>query len=136
MLKLGSYYAEAINRAGVEFDVIFGPAYKGIPLATTVAMCLSSHHGRNVDIAYNRKEAKYHGEGGNLVGAPVQVNAALFYCAAILYHNLSNTLTGTLLRTKGRRVLVIDDVITAGTAIRETMAILQPAGSEKCAPML
>jgi orotate phosphoribosyltransferase len=74
MHKLGSFYAEAICRAGIEFDVLFGPAYKGIPLATAVATCLSTNHGRDVDIAYNRKEAKDHGEGGSLVGAPVQVS--------------------------------------------------------------
>ena len=90
---LGRCYAQAIVESGLEFDVIFGPAYKGIPLVATTAIALSELHGRDVPYSFNRKEAKAHGEGGSLVGAP---------------------LSG--------RVLIVDDVITAGTAIREVLA--------------
>src|SRR5579859_6716235 len=82
---LGRCYAEAILRSGVEFDMLFGPAYKGIPLVTSLAIALAEHHGRNVPYAYNRKEAKDHGEGGTVIGTPLR-----------------------------GRVLVVDDVITAG----------------------
>jgi orotate phosphoribosyltransferase len=94
LAALGRYYADAIVSSGVEFDMLFGPAYKGIPLVATVAVALAEHHGRDLPWAFNRKEAKDHGEGGWLVGAPLQ-----------------------------GRVLVIDDVITAGTAIREVAAL-------------
>ncbi|CAM9933747.1 unnamed protein product [Heterosigma akashiwo] len=100
LLRLGGFYAEAIVRSGVQFDVLFGPAYKGIPLVTAVAMCLASDYGIYKDFVYNRKEPKDHGEGGTLVGAAME----------------------------GRRVLVVDDVITAGTAIREAMGYLDQAG--------
>ena len=100
MMKLGEAYADAILDSGVEFDMIFGPAYKGIPLATTTAIALA-RKGRDVPFCFNRKEAKHHGEGGSIVGAPL----------------------------KGK-VLVIDDVITAGTAIRESVQILK--SSSKC----
>ena len=93
--RLGKYYAQSIVDSGVEFDVIFGPAYKGIPLAAVTAVALADQHGRDVPYCFNRKEAKDHGEGGNLVGAPL-----------------------------AGRVLIIDDVITAGTAIREAMDII------------
>jgi orotate phosphoribosyltransferase len=93
--KLGKYYAQAIVDSGVNFDVLFGPAYKGIPLAAVTAVALADEHGRDVPYCFNRKEAKDHGEGGNLVGAPLQ-----------------------------GRILIIDDVITAGTAIREAMDII------------
>ena len=93
--KLGKYYAQAIVDSGVEFDVLFGPAYKGIPLAAVTAVALADEHGRDVPYCFNRKEAKDHGEGGNLVGAPLE-----------------------------GRILIIDDVITAGTAIREAMDII------------
>jgi orotate phosphoribosyltransferase len=96
---LGRCYASAIVHSGLEFDVIFGPAYKGIPLATATAVALASSHGRSVPYAFNRKEAKDHGEGGNIVGA----------------------LAG--------RVLIIDDVITAGTAVRESLDIIRAAGA-------
>lgn len=101
---LGRCYAAAIVRSALAFDMLFGPAYKGIPLAAATAAALFEHHGRNVPYAFNRKEAKDHGEGGNIIGAP---------------------LTG--------RVLVIDDVVTAGTAVRESLALIrgqraQPAG--------
>lgn len=100
--QLGRCYAEAIVRSGIEFDVLFGPAYKGIPLAAATAMALAEHHGRPTPYAFNRKEAKDHGEGGQLVGAELQ----------------------------GQRVLLIDDVITAGTAIREVMPLLTQAGAQ------
>ncbi|MEW6444717.1 MAG: orotate phosphoribosyltransferase [Pseudomonadota bacterium] len=98
--RLGRYYAEVIMRSGLEFDMLFGPAYKGIPLAAATAVALAEHHGRDLPWAFNRKEAKAHGEGGSIVGAPL----------------------------KGR-VLIIDDVITAGTAIRESLATIQVAGA-------
>jgi len=98
--RLGRYYAQSIVDSGVEFDVLFGPAYKGIPLAAATAVALFDRHGRDMPYCFNRKEAKAHGEGGNLVGAPLQ-----------------------------GRVLIIDDVITAGTAIREAMDIIQANGA-------
>jgi orotate phosphoribosyltransferase len=101
LAALGRCYAEAIVSSGVEFDVLLGPAYKGIPLAASVAIALSDRHGRDVPWAYNRKEAKSHGEGGVLVGAALA----------------------------GQRILVVDDVITAGTAIREVMAIIGAEGA-------
>jgi orotate phosphoribosyltransferase len=97
--RLAQFYAQRILASGVEFDMLFGPAYKGIPLAAAVAIELA-RLGRNVPYAYNRKEAKDHGEGGTLVGAPV----------------------------KGK-VLIIDDVMSAGTAARESIAIIQAAGA-------
>lgn len=97
--RLAEFYAKALLASGIEFDMIFGPAYKGIPLAATVAVELA-RLGRNVPFAYNRKEAKDHGEGGTLVGAPL----------------------------KGR-VLIVDDVISAGTAVRESIALIQAAGA-------
>jgi orotate phosphoribosyltransferase len=97
---LGRCYAAAIMASGLEFDMLFGPAYKGIPLAAVTAAALSDHHQRDVPFAYNRKERKDHGEGGMLVGAP---------------------LSG--------RVLLIDDVITAGTAIREILPLIRGAGA-------
>ncbi len=100
LAQLGRYYAAAITDAGLEFDTLFGPAYKGIPLVATVAIALAEQHGRDVPWCFNRKEAKDHGEGGMIVGAPL----------------------------KGR-VLIVDDVITAGTAIRETMQILTAHGA-------
>ena len=96
---LATCYADAIDASGLAFDVLFGPAYKGIPLATALA-CEYARRGRDLPLAFNRKEAKAHGEGGTLVGAPLA----------------------------GRRVLVVDDVITAGTAIREALAIIAAAG--------
>ncbi len=95
LARLGRCYAAAIMDAGLEFDTLFGPAYKGIPLVATVAIALAEQHGRDVPWCFNRKEAKDHGEGGLIVGAPLM-----------------------------GRVLIVDDVITAGTAIRETMQIL------------
>ena len=99
LATLGACYADAVDAAGVEFDCLFGPAYKGIPLATALA-CEYARRGRDLPVAFNRKEAKAHGEGGSLIGAPLQ----------------------------GRRVLVVDDVVTAGTAVREALAIIAAAG--------
>nr|MBF0681574.1 orotate phosphoribosyltransferase [Pseudomonas sp.] len=96
LAQLGKFYAAAVAASGIEFDVIFGPAYKGIPLAAATAIALAESHQRDLPWCFNRKEAKDHGEGGTLVGAP---------------------LVG--------RVLIVDDVITAGTAIREVMQIIQ-----------
>ena len=100
LARLGRCYAQAIVDSGIGFDVLFGPAYKGIPLAAAASIALADHHGRNVSWCFNRKETKGHGEGGSLVGA---------------------ALTG--------RVLIIDDVITAGTAIRESVDVIQAAGA-------
>jgi len=101
LARLGQYYAEAIIESGLEFDVLFGPAYKGIPLAAACSVALADHHQRDVPYSFNRKEAKAHGEGGNIVGSPLQ-----------------------------GRILIIDDVITAGTAIRESMQIIDAAGAK------
>ncbi|MGM0564979.1 MAG: orotate phosphoribosyltransferase [Pseudomonadota bacterium] len=101
LAQLGQYYARAIVESGIEFDVLFGPAYKGIPLAAATAIALATEHGRDVPYCFNRKEKKAHGEGGTLVGADL----------------------------KGR-VLVIDDVITAGTAIRESVEIIRANDAE------
>lgn len=100
LARLGRFYARAIVDAGIAFDVLYGPAYKGIPLASVTAAALFDEHGIDVPYAFNRKEAKAHGEGGNIVG-----------------HALEG------------RILIIDDVITAGTAIRESMDIIQAAGA-------
>jgi orotate phosphoribosyltransferase len=104
---LGQCYATALIESGVQFDVLFGPAYKGIPLVTATAVAFAEKHGRNVPYAFNRKEAKDHGEGGNVVGAPLR-----------------------------GRVVVVDDVITAGTAIRESLDIIRAAGAEPVAVAL
>ncbi|SFP36118.1 orotate phosphoribosyltransferase [Pseudomonas borbori] len=101
LARLGRFYAAAVVDSGIPFDVLFGPAYKGIPLAATTAVALAEHHQRDVPWCFNRKEAKDHGEGGSLVGA---------------------TLAG--------KVLIVDDVITAGTAIREVMQIIQAQGAQ------
>jgi orotate phosphoribosyltransferase len=97
--RLAQFYAKALLKNGVEFDMVFGPAYKGIPLGAAVAIELA-RLGKNVPFAYNRKEAKDHGEGGSLVGAPLQ-----------------------------GRVLIVDDVMSAGTAVRESIALIQAAGA-------
>ncbi len=96
LAKLGRYYADALTDAGIDFDVLFGPAYKGIPIATTTAVALADHHDMDVPYCFNRKEAKAHGEGGNLVGSPLE-----------------------------GKVMLVDDVITAGTAIRESMTLIE-----------
>ena len=100
LARLGRFYARAIVDRAPGFDVLFGPAYKGIPLAATTAVALADHHDRDLPYAFNRKEAKAHGEGGNIVGA---------------------ALSGD--------ILIIDDVITAGTAIREVMGLIDAAGA-------
>ena len=100
--RLGEFYAKAILDSGVAFDGLFGPAYKGIPLAASVAIALAAQ-GVNVPFTYNRKEAKDHGEGGNLVGA---------------------ALTG--------RILIVDDVISAGTSVRESVDLIRAAGAVPC----
>jgi orotate phosphoribosyltransferase len=97
---IGQFYAEAILASEIEFDVIFGPAYKGIPLAAATSIALAEKTGRDIPWVFNRKEAKDHGEGGSLVGAPL-----------------------------AGRVLIIDDVITAGTAIRESLGLIKAAGA-------
>jgi len=101
LARLGRFYAQAISASKVEYDVVFGPAYKGIPLAAVTAVALADHHDRDVPYVFNRKEAKDHGEGGVLVGADLE-----------------------------GRVLIIDDVITAGTAIREVMQIIDANGAQ------
>ena len=101
LAKLGRFYAQSIVDSGIEFDMLFGPAYKGIPLAAVTAAALADNHGIDVPYCFNRKEAKDHGEGGNLVGAPLE-----------------------------GRVMIIDDVITAGTAIREAMDIIDAHGAQ------
>ena len=97
--QLGACYADAIDASGVKYDVVFGPAYKGIPLATAMA-CELAQRGRDLPLSFNRKEVKDHGEGGQLIGADLT----------------------------GKRVLIVDDVITAGTAIREALTIIRAAG--------
>jgi orotate phosphoribosyltransferase len=97
--KLGRSYAAAVDAAGISYDMLFGPAYKGIPLVSLAAAALAEHYGVDTPFCFNRKEIKDHGEGGAIVGAPVH-----------------------------GRVLILDDVITAGTAIRETITLLQQAG--------
>ena len=101
LARLGRCYAAALHASGLHVDMLFGPAYKGIPLVSTTAMALSEQHGMDLPFAFNRKEAKTHGEGGNIVGAPLAGD-----------------------------VVVIDDVMTAGTAIRESMAILNESGAQ------
>ncbi len=100
--RLGEFYAKAILASGLAFDGLFGPAYKGIPLAATVAIALAAE-GRNVPFSYNRKEAKDHGEGGSIVGAGL-----------------------------AGRILIVDDVISAGTSVRESVELIRAAGAEPC----
>ncbi|WMO14727.1 orotate phosphoribosyltransferase [Pseudoalteromonas piscicida] len=101
LARLGRFYASALEDAGIEFDVLFGPAYKGIPIATTTAVALADHHNKDVPYCFNRKEKKEHGEGGNLVGSALE-----------------------------GRIMLVDDVITAGTAIRESMEIIAANGAD------
>ncbi|MBK1691725.1 orotate phosphoribosyltransferase [Ectothiorhodospira mobilis] len=101
LARLGAFYARALVDSGMQVDTLFGPAYKGIPLVAATAMALAREHDRDYPYCFNRKEAKDHGEGGNLVGAPLQ-----------------------------GRVLIVDDVITAGTAIRESVDLIRAAGAE------
>lgn len=102
LMKLGEYYAAAILKSGIQFDMLFGPAYKGITLAASIAIALA-RQGHNVPYAYNRKEAKDHGEGGVIVGAPLQ-----------------------------GRVLIVDDVISAGTSVRESVEMINQSGATPC----
>jgi orotate phosphoribosyltransferase len=101
LAELGRYYAQAVINSGIDFDILLGPAYKGIPLVASTAVALSNDHNRDFPYVFNRKEAKDHGEKGKLIGAPL----------------------------KGR-VLIIDDVITAGSAIREVMSIIEESDAE------
>jgi orotate phosphoribosyltransferase len=107
LAEIGRFYAAALEDAGVDYDVIFGPAYKGIPLATTLSVALFDKYGKDVPYVFNRKEAKVHGEGGTLVGSALE-----------------------------GRVLIVDDVITAGTAIREVMSMIEVAPDAKPAATL
>ncbi len=102
LLKLGEFYAESIQKSGIAYDMLFGPAYKGITLAASIAIALAKN-GHNVPYAYNRKEAKDHGEGGMIVGAPLR-----------------------------GRVLIIDDVISAGTSVRESVELIKQHGATPC----
>jgi len=102
LMKLGEFYAEAIQSSGIEFDMLFGPAYKGITLAASIAIAFAKN-GRNIPYAYNRKEAKDHGEGGTIVGSPLR-----------------------------GRVLIIDDVISAGTSVRESVELITANGARAC----
>ena len=104
LAALAEFYANAIEQAEIEFDLLFGPAYKGIPLAAITASALFQHYQRDIPYAFNRKEAKDHGEGGNTVGADIV-----------------------------GRVMIIDDVITAGTAIREAIELIDRPGASTCA---
>ncbi|MBN6081978.1 orotate phosphoribosyltransferase [Aggregatibacter actinomycetemcomitans] len=107
LTRLGEFYAAALQASGLQYDVIFGPAYKGIPIATTVSIALFNRFNLNKPVCFNRKEAKNHGEGGNLIGSPLQ-----------------------------GKVLLVDDVITAGTAIRESMQIIQANGAQLSAVLI
>ena len=107
LARLGAAYAQAILDSGVAFDMLFGPAYKGIPLATATAVAFAERHRRNVPLAYNRKEAKAHGEGGSLIGAPLE-----------------------------GAVLIVDDVVTAGTAVRESVNLIKAAGAKPAGVVL
>ncbi len=106
LATLGNCYAQALFSSGLEYDMLFGPAYKGIALATALSVALAAQ-GRDVPVAFNRKEAKSHGEGGSLIGAPLR-----------------------------GRVLIVDDVITAGTAIRESLDIIAAAGAKACGVLI
>ncbi|MBA6397664.1 orotate phosphoribosyltransferase [Colwellia sp. BRX10-4] len=101
LARLGRFYAQALVDSTIAFDLLFGPAYKGIPIATTTAVALADHHGMDMPYCFNRKEAKTHGEGGSLVGSPLQ-----------------------------GKIMLVDDVITAGTAIRESMEIIKAHGAQ------
>lgn len=101
LARLGEFYAAAIQASAVDFDVVFGPAYKGIPIGTSVSVALFNHYGIDKPVCFNRKEVKDHGEGGNLIGSPLQ-----------------------------GKILLVDDVITAGTAIRESMEVISANQAE------
>lgn len=101
LAQLGRFYAMALESSGIDYDMIYGPAYKGIPLASTTAIALADHHQKDIPYAFNRKEAKDHGEGGTIVGAPL-----------------------------AGKVLIIDDVISAGTSVRESVDIIKAQGAK------
>ena len=107
LARLGGFYAAALENAKLEYDILMGPAYKGIPLVAAAAVSLANDFQKDVPYVFNRKEAKSHGEGGSLVGSPLE-----------------------------GRVVIIDDVITAGTAIREVMAIIEQAGATPAATVI
>ncbi|EEX50953.1 orotate phosphoribosyltransferase [Pasteurella dagmatis ATCC 43325] len=107
LARLGEFYAKAIQASALNYDVIFGPAYKGIPIATTVSVALFNHFQLDKPVCFNRKEAKDHGEGGNLIGSPLKGN-----------------------------ILLVDDVITAGTAIRESMELIAANNAQLSAVMI
>ena len=102
LMRLGEFYARSIDNSGIKFDMLFGPAYKGIPLVSAIAIAFA-RQGRNIPFAFNRKEAKDHGEGGSIVGAPLKGD-----------------------------VLIIDDVISAGTSVRESVELIQGEGARPC----
>ena len=107
LARLGEFYAAAIQASAVDFDVVFGPAYKGIPIGTSVSVALFNHYGIDKPVCFNRKEVKDHGEGGNLIGSPLQ-----------------------------GKILLVDDVITAGTAIRESMELISTNKAELAAVLI
>ncbi|KAJ3343892.1 hypothetical protein HDU93_005175 [Gonapodya sp. JEL0774] len=102
LAEIGKAYASSLIDSGLEFDILFGPAYKGIPLGCATSIALAEHHGRDAPYAFNRKEAKDHGEGGNIVGTQLE---------------------------PGKRVLIVDDVMTAGTAVRESVDLIRAKGA-------
>ncbi|MFN3920454.1 MAG: orotate phosphoribosyltransferase [Methylohalobius sp.] len=107
LLRLGHFYAAALEQSQIIYDMLYGPAYKGIPLVCATAIALANRYGKSVGYAFNRKEAKDHGEGGLIVGAPLQ-----------------------------GRVVIVDDVITAGTSVRESVDLITQAGATPCAVLL
>ena len=107
LASLGEFYAAAIQASAVDFDVVFGPAYKGIPIGTSVSVALFNRYGIDKPVCFNRKEVKDHGEGGNLIGSPLQ-----------------------------GKILLVDDVITAGTAIRESMELISANKAELAAVLI
>ena len=107
LAELGRFYALAIKNSGLTFDMLYGPAYKGIPLVAAISIALADHHDIDFPYAFNRKEAKDHGEGGTIVGAPLQ-----------------------------GRVLIVDDVISAGTSVRESVDIIEQAGAKAAGVMI
>lgn len=107
LARLGEFYAAAIQASAVDFDIVFGPAYKGIPIGTSVSVALFNHYGIDKPVCFNRKEVKDHGEGGNLIGSPLQ-----------------------------GKILLVDDVITAGTAIRESMELISANKAELAAVLI
>ena len=107
LVRLGEFYAAAIQASAVDFDVVFGPAYKGIPIGTSVSVALFNRYGIDKPVCFNRKEVKDHGEGGNLIGSPLQ-----------------------------GKILLVDDVITAGTAIRESMELISANKAELAAVLI